>query len=194
MSAVCALHCSYGFLDVLFHHIADTHVAHHLFSQMPHYHAQVTAAWRAPCPVSMTGPPHVRPAASHAECTTRHVPACAAPQALPSRPTVTLPAHIASTLFTHPVLPFLLPLLPPCPLCTQEATEALKPILGDYYSRDGRNVLQALWQEITTCHYVAPERDGSGVLWFATHTKSDVVSATAAAAAGFNADKAAKAA
>jgi hypothetical protein len=33
--------CSYGFLDILFHHIADTHVAHHLFSQMPHYHAQV---------------------------------------------------------------------------------------------------------------------------------------------------------
>ncbi|KAF5831839.1 fatty acid desaturase, delta-12 [Dunaliella salina] len=31
---------SYGFLDVVFHHIADTHVAHHLFSYMPHYHAQ----------------------------------------------------------------------------------------------------------------------------------------------------------
>ena len=30
---------SYGFLDVVFHHITDTHVAHHLFSQMPHYHA-----------------------------------------------------------------------------------------------------------------------------------------------------------
>lgn len=31
---------SYGFLDVVFHHITDTHVTHHLFSQMPHYHAQ----------------------------------------------------------------------------------------------------------------------------------------------------------
>jgi len=31
---------SYGFLDIVFHHIADTHVAHHLFSYMPHYHAQ----------------------------------------------------------------------------------------------------------------------------------------------------------
>lgn len=79
-------------------------------------------------------------------------------------------------------------------LALQEATEALKPILGDYYSKDGRNVLQALWQEMSICHYVAPERDGSGVLWFATHTKNDVVSATAAAAAGFNPDKAAKAA
>jgi omega-6 fatty acid desaturase (delta-12 desaturase) len=32
---------SYGPLDVVFHHIADTHVCHHLFSAMPHYHAQV---------------------------------------------------------------------------------------------------------------------------------------------------------
>jgi fatty acid desaturase len=33
---------SYGrLLNTLHHHIADTHVAHHLFSTMPHYHAQV---------------------------------------------------------------------------------------------------------------------------------------------------------
>jgi omega-6 fatty acid desaturase / acyl-lipid omega-6 desaturase (Delta-12 desaturase) len=32
---------SYGrYLDWAFHHIADTHVAHHLFSGMPHYHAE----------------------------------------------------------------------------------------------------------------------------------------------------------
>lgn len=30
---------SYGILDSVFHNIADTHVAHHLFSYMPHYHA-----------------------------------------------------------------------------------------------------------------------------------------------------------
>jgi len=29
----------FGFLNVIFHHITDTHVAHHLFSKMPHYHA-----------------------------------------------------------------------------------------------------------------------------------------------------------
>ncbi|KAK8956874.1 Omega-6 fatty acid desaturase, endoplasmic reticulum isozyme 2 [Platanthera zijinensis] len=29
----------YGFLNRVFHHITDTHVAHHLFSTMPHYHA-----------------------------------------------------------------------------------------------------------------------------------------------------------
>jgi hypothetical protein len=76
----------------------------------------------------------------------------------------------------------------------QEATEALKPILGEYYSRDKRNVLQALWQELTVCHYVAEEQPGSGVLWFNTHSSRDIVSATAAAAAGFNPAKAAKAA
>ena len=27
-------------LDTLHHHIADTHVVHHLFSALPHYHAQ----------------------------------------------------------------------------------------------------------------------------------------------------------
>lgn len=87
--------------------------------------------------------------------------------------------------------------VPVCLCCThpsQEATEALKPILGEYYSKDDRHVIKALWQDLGLCHYVAPERDGSGVLWFATHTNTDVVSATAAAAAGFNADKAAKAA
>lgn len=32
---------SFGpYLDRAFHHIADTHVAHHLFSGMPHYHAE----------------------------------------------------------------------------------------------------------------------------------------------------------
>lgn len=78
---------SYGFLDVMFHHITDTHVVHHLFSQMPHYHAQ-------------------------------------------------------------------------------EATEALKPILGPYYCRDGRHVMRALWEESETCHYVTPDTPGGGVLWF----------------------------
>lgn len=31
---------SYGILDTVFHNIADTHVCHHLFSLMPHYHAK----------------------------------------------------------------------------------------------------------------------------------------------------------
>jgi len=30
----------YGILNCVFHHIGDTHVCHHLFSHLPHYHAQ----------------------------------------------------------------------------------------------------------------------------------------------------------
>jgi len=78
---------SYGFLDFFFHHIADTHVAHHLFSTMPHYHAE-------------------------------------------------------------------------------EATEALKPVLGKYYMYDGRNVHQAMWEDWGITHYVAPDVKDAGTLWF----------------------------
>lgn len=78
---------SYGFLDVVFHHITDTHVLHHLFPTIPHYHAQ-------------------------------------------------------------------------------EATEAIKPILGDYYKSDSRRVYQALWQDHDLCRYVAPDDVGNGIFWF----------------------------
>jgi len=38
--ALCTVDRNYGtFLNTLFHNIGDTHVAHHLFSTMPHYHA-----------------------------------------------------------------------------------------------------------------------------------------------------------
>ena len=36
---------SFGFLDYFFHHIADTHVCHHLFSTIPHYHAEEVSLW-----------------------------------------------------------------------------------------------------------------------------------------------------
>ncbi|KAG7668398.1 hypothetical protein Ndes2526B_g00882 [Nannochloris sp. 'desiccata'] len=76
----------YGwFLNTVQHHIQDTHVAHHLFSQMPHYHAQ-------------------------------------------------------------------------------EATKALKEVLGEYYQKDERPVLTALW-EAQACRYVAPDVLGTGILW-----------------------------
>jgi len=38
--ALCTIDRDYGVLNMVFHHIGDTHVAHHLFSTMPHYHAQ----------------------------------------------------------------------------------------------------------------------------------------------------------
>jgi hypothetical protein len=60
------------------------------------------------------------------------------------------------------------PILPPGPPPNrpQEATEALKPILGRYYCRDTRNVMAALWEESASCHYVEPDTPGGGVLWF----------------------------
>lgn len=80
---------NYGwFLNTVHHHIADTHVAHHLFSQMPHYHAQ-------------------------------------------------------------------------------EATKALKPILGQYYKCDERFIFYALWQDYSQCRYVTadPGDKNQGILW-----------------------------
>ena len=79
---------SYGrVLDTAFHHIADTHVLHHLFSAIPHYHAQ-------------------------------------------------------------------------------EASAAIKPVLGEYYASDGRGLLRALWEDWRDCHWVSPDEEGDVALWF----------------------------
>lgn len=51
-------------------------------------------------------------------------------------------------------------------LCVQEATEAIKPILGKYYAKDTRNVWRALWEDWDACHYAAPDAPGSGVFWY----------------------------
>ena len=47
-----------------------------------------------------------------------------------------------------------------------QATEALKPVLGDYYLYDGRNVHKAMWDDWRITHYVAPDRKDDGTLWF----------------------------
>jgi len=78
---------SFGFLNIIFHRITDTHVLHHLFSQIPHYHAL-------------------------------------------------------------------------------EATEAIKPVIGDYYKSDERHLLRALWEDFRDTKYVAPDKAGDGVLWY----------------------------
>lgn len=80
---------SYGWLlNTLHHHIADTHVCHHLFSQLPHYHAE-------------------------------------------------------------------------------EATKVITPLLGEYYKKDSRNILVALWSDWRDCRYVAPDTGKEGEeLWF----------------------------
>lgn len=38
--ALATMDRDYGILNIVFHHIGDTHVAHHLFSNMPHYRCQ----------------------------------------------------------------------------------------------------------------------------------------------------------
>lgn len=78
--ALCTVDRDYGIFNILHHHIGDTHVAHHLFSTMPHYHAQ-------------------------------------------------------------------------------EATEALKKVLGKYYLTDDTPIMKALWKSWTSCHYVEDNGD-----------------------------------
>ena len=77
----------YGVLNSVMHHIMDTHVAHHLFSSMPHYHAQ-------------------------------------------------------------------------------EATEAIKGLLGPYYVFDDTPVTSALWTSYTTCTAVKEDPLHTGVYWY----------------------------
>ncbi|KAM0941521.1 putative acyl-CoA (9+3)-desaturase [Dioscorea sansibarensis] len=82
----------YGVLNKVFHNITDTHIAHHLFSTMPHYHAM-------------------------------------------------------------------------------EATNAIKPLLGDYYRYDPTPVWRAMWREARECVFVEPESATSahpnkGVFWY----------------------------
>lgn len=85
----------YGFLNTVFHHIADTHVVHHIFSGMPHYHAQ-------------------------------------------------------------------------------EATEAVKPVLGEYYKFDPTPIAQAVWRDHGECVYIRPDAAGPpGVLWFTKKFRAD---------------------
>ncbi|ONH99154.1 hypothetical protein PRUPE_6G014600, partial [Prunus persica] len=75
----------YGVLNKVFH----THVVHHLFSTMPHYHAM-------------------------------------------------------------------------------EATNVLKPILGEYYSVDATPIWKALWREARECLFIEPDEDGAqnDVFWY----------------------------
>lgn len=59
--ALCTVDRDYGILNQLHHHIADTHVVHHLFSRMPHYHAlEATHAVRP-----ILGKYYVQPKGSH---------------------------------------------------------------------------------------------------------------------------------
>ncbi|XP_047316725.1 delta(12) acyl-lipid conjugase (11E,13E-forming)-like isoform X1 [Impatiens glandulifera] len=50
----------------------------------------------------------------------------------------------------------------------KEATEAVKPILGEYYKFDSTSFLSAMWREASQCIYVQPDVGGKskGVYWY----------------------------
>lgn len=91
--ALCSVDRDYGIYNILQHHIGDTHVAHHLFSQMPFYHAQ-------------------------------------------------------------------------------EATEAIKKVLGDYYYKDDTNVWQAVRRSWAHCKFVDPN-DGD-IMYYHNYKMEDL--------------------
>ncbi|KAL8103672.1 hypothetical protein AgCh_028029 [Apium graveolens] len=52
---------------------------------------------------------------------------------------------------------------------SQEASEAIKPVLGDYYHYDDTPFYKAMWREAKECLYVEAEENGdqkSGVYWY----------------------------
>jgi omega-6 fatty acid desaturase (delta-12 desaturase) len=85
--ALATIDRDYGFINIVLHHITDTHVVHHLFSMMPHYHAE-------------------------------------------------------------------------------EATEAVKGLLGDYYRYDNTPIATALWNSFRDCTELYPDHSHKGVHWF----------------------------
>lgn len=85
--ALATIDRDYGFINIVLHHITDTHVVHHLFHTMPHYHAQ-------------------------------------------------------------------------------EATEAVKGLLGDYYRYDSTPIAVALWNSFRDCTALYPDEKLKGVHWF----------------------------
>nr|AGX28129.1 delta12-FADS-like FADY [Santalum acuminatum] len=95
--ALCTVDRDYGVLNKVFHNVGDTHVLHHLFTTIPHYHAM-------------------------------------------------------------------------------EATNAIRPILGEYYRFDATPFWKAAWREVRECVYVEEEDDDDngpqqqkkkGVFWYA---------------------------
>lgn len=49
----------------------------------------------------------------------------------------------------------------------EEATEAIKPLLGDLYRRDDRSFLGQLWSTFTKCKYVEEDPAMPGALKWA---------------------------
>uniref|UniRef100_A0ACD5TS53 Uncharacterized protein n=1 Tax=Avena sativa TaxID=4498 RepID=A0ACD5TS53_AVESA len=47
-----------------------------------------------------------------------------------------------------------------------EATNAIRPLLGDYYNFDATPIAKALWRETKECIYVDSMADAKGVFWY----------------------------
>jgi len=47
----------------------------------------------------------------------------------------------------------------------KEATEAVRPILGEYYRSDNTHWIKALWQNFA-CEVVQPDSASETILWF----------------------------
>ncbi|KAF4124739.1 Fatty acid desaturase [Geosmithia morbida] len=77
--------------------------------------------------------------------------------------------HLFHGIIEHHVIHHLFPRIPF--YYAEEATDAIKPILGDLYYRDDRNFLGQLWSNFTSLKFVEPDMSASpGVLKWATKT------------------------
>jgi hypothetical protein len=139
---------SYGVLDRVLHHIADTHVGGGARSVPPR------------CPPCQAAPQR---SASHGRAAAKAAAGPPPRRRLPHSPSLTHSAP-PPTPYGAQVCHHLFSQMPH--YHAQEATEAIKPILGAYYAFDGRPILRAAWEDFAACRYVAPDTKGSGVLWF----------------------------
>ncbi|KAM3478911.1 hypothetical protein MY8738_005730 [Beauveria namnaoensis] len=73
--------------------------------------------------------------------------------------------HLFHGIIEHHVVHHLFPRIPF--YYAEEATDALKPVLGDLYHRDDRSFLGQLWSNFTQCKYVAADESVPGALKWA---------------------------
>ncbi|KAJ6784579.1 hypothetical protein PWT90_09626 [Aphanocladium album] len=77
--------------------------------------------------------------------------------------------HLFHGIIEHHVVHHLFPRIPF--YYAEEATEALKPVLGDLYHRDDRSFLGQLWSNFTQCKFVAADESVPGALKWVQKSK-----------------------